>query len=283
LNKPGSVNRGRVFRARKGLGQHFLKDREIARKIVSMAGFAGEAPLLEIGPGTGALTLLLARTGLQIIAVEKDRQLAERLQRRLDREGIRNVTLVAGDILRQDFGEWRGPGEGQMGVIGNLPYSISSPILDMLIRNRALVNRAVLMFQSEFARRVSASPGSREYGAMSVLIQYFSRVSPLLEVPREAFSPVPKVDSMVLELDFNIPYPRRAENERSFKKTVKGAFSHRRKTLLNSLRGALPDLSKETILDVLKRCSIDPGKRAETLSMENFLDLNTALYPFLDN
>jgi 16S rRNA (adenine1518-N6/adenine1519-N6)-dimethyltransferase len=166
-----------------------------------------------------------------------------------------------------------------MEVIGNLPYNISSPILEKLIHHRASVRRAVLMFQAEFARRVSASPGSRTYGAMSVLIQYFARVSPLLEVPREAFSPIPKVDSLVLELNFKRPYPRRAQDELSFKRTVRGAFSHRRKTLLNSLRGALPHLSRGEILEALEKCSIDPGKRAETLSIEAFLDLDNALVP----
>jgi 16S rRNA (adenine1518-N6/adenine1519-N6)-dimethyltransferase len=176
-----------------------------------------------------------------------------------------------------DFSEKELFGEKQMGVIGNLPYNISSPVLEKLIRNRASLRRAVLMFQAEFAGRVSASPGGREYGAMSVMIQYFARVSSLMEVPREAFSPVPKVDSAVLELDFERPYPRRARDDASFKRTVRGAFAHRRKTLVNSLRGALPDLGKEKILEALKKSAIDPGKRAETLSIEDFLNLDQAI------
>ncbi len=277
MTKPRSGNRVRGFRARKDLGQHFLRNGDIARKMVSLAGFMEEDPVLEIGPGLGALTITLARSGLKIMAVEKDPRLAVKLQERLDGEGLDNVTLITGDILKLDFTERRFFGEKQMEVIGNLPYNISSPVLEKLIQNRESVRRAVLMFQAEFARRVSAPPGSREYGAMSVLIQYFARVSPLLEVPREAFYPIPRVDSMVLELDFKRPYPRRARDEASFKRTVRGAFSHRRKTLLNSLKGALPALSKGEILEALENCSIDPGKRAETLSIEDFLNLDNAI------
>lgn len=277
MAKSGLVNRVHGFRPKKGLGQHFLQDDDMGRKMVSLAGFRESDHILEIGPGLGALTLLLAGSVQKIIAVEKDPLLAAKLQKQMDLEGIRNVTLVTGDILRLDFGDRSFFGEKSMGVIGNLPYNISSPILEKLIQNRELFHRAVLMFQAEFAKRVSASPGGREYGAMSVLIQYFARVSPLLEVPREAFSPVPKVDSMVLEMDFKRPYPQRALDEASFKRTVKGAFSHRRKTLLNSLKGSLTGLSKGEIIEVLEHCSIDPGKRAETLSIQDFLDLDEAI------
>lgn len=272
-----NAGRGHDFRPKKGLGQHFLKDHEVIREMLARAGFKKGDQVLEIGPGLGALTFLLAGAVREVVAVEKDPLLSRRLRQRLDRENIQNVHLITADILGVDFGD-RGLFKGQkMGVVGNLPYNISSPILEKLIQNRKSVYRAVLMFQAEFARRVSASPGGKDYGAMSVLIQYFTHVAPLLEVPREAFVPRPKVDSMVLELDFQRPYPRRAQDEESFKRTVRGAFSQRRKTILNALGGSLTHLGRGEILDALRRCGIDPGKRAESLNIDDFLCLNIAL------
>ena len=167
---------------------------------------------------------------------------------------------------------------GKIGVIGNLPYNISSPFLGKLVENRDLLSRAVLMFQFEFARRLMARSGNREYGALSVLIQYHAQVRSLVKVPREAFYPRPKVSSMVLELDFERPHPGRAEDEDTFRAVVKGAFAYRRKTLLNGLLRAAPlSLSREKIVAALARCDIDPGSRPETLEIEDFLRLTAAL------
>jgi 16S rRNA (adenine1518-N6/adenine1519-N6)-dimethyltransferase len=164
-----------------------------------------------------------------------------------------------------------------MKVIGNLPYNISTPFLERLVENRNLVSRAVLMFQLELARRLTASPGNKEFGAMTVLVQYHAHICPLLEVSKASFYPKPKVDSMVLELNFERPHPRRADDEAKFKMVVRGAFTHRRKTLLNSLRRALSPRTSEEILDALRKCAIDPGKRAETLNIDDFLCLTNAL------
>ncbi|MEJ2726825.1 MAG: rRNA adenine dimethyltransferase family protein [Deltaproteobacteria bacterium] len=142
------------------------------------------------------------------------------------------------------------------------------------------MSRAVLTFQRELARRLTAGPGNKEYGAMTVLVQYHTRVSPLLEIAKEAFYPKPKVGSMVLELDFTKPYPNRAKNEKHFKRVVKAAFAHRRKTLLNGLKGA-GALPTPDILRALKKCGIEPGKRAETLDIDDFLCLSASL-PLLD-
>lgn len=133
------------------------------------------------------------------------------------------------------------------------------------------------MFQYEFARRLIAPPGNKEYGAMTVLIQYHASLTPLLDVPKEAFYPKPKVDSMVLELDLDSPHPRRTEDEETFKMVVKGAFAHRRKTLLNSLKGTLSSRSINEIVAALDRCAIDPTKRAENLDIDNFLCLTSQL------
>jgi 16S rRNA (adenine1518-N6/adenine1519-N6)-dimethyltransferase len=267
------------FRPKKRLGQHFLKDKGIISEIIKKARFEQSDQVLEIGAGLGALTLPLAGSVHLISAIEKDSSLTDMLKKRLTSEGINNVILVNDDILKLDFNRLRKMTEKKIKVIGNLPYNISSPFLEKLVENRNLVSRAILMFQAELARRLIAKPGNKDYGAMTVLIQYHAHLSPLLEVPKESFYPRPKVDSMVLELDFERPHSRRIEDEANFKTVVRGAFAHRRKTLLNSLKQALFSLSSEEILGALEKCDIDPHKRAETLDIDDFLCLSSALTP----
>jgi len=264
-------------RPSKRLGQHFLRDRRVVRRIIAKAGVGKGEKILEIGAGTGVLTIPLARSVDQVIAVEKDPRLVDRLRPKLARLGIANVVLISADILRLDLDQiWPGDAS-KLKVIGNLPYNISTPLLEKLMANRHRLSRAVLMFQAELAKRLIGTPGTKAYGAMSVLIQYSAYVAPLLEVPRTAFYPMPRIDSMVLEFDFERPYPRKTENEENFRQVVKASFAHRRKTLLNSLRAGLPALSNERILHALKRCTMDPRQRAESYGIDDFLCLSAAL------
>lgn len=273
-----SIRKGYKLRPNKRLGQHFLVDSQITKKIISLAGFKPSDHVLEIGPGLGALTLPLARSVDHIIAVEKDMSLISLLKEKLSRADITNVTLVNRDILKWDFNELKYTYSTKLLVIGNLPYNISSSCLEKLIENRNSIDRAVLMFQSEVARRLTASPGGKSYGAMTLLIKYHMHPTILLEVSREAFFPRPKVDSMILELDFKRPYPgRTVTNEDRFKKVVKGSFAHRRKTLMNSLKGFFPSLDREHLLKAMEKCHIEPGRRAETLDMDDFLCLSSAI------
>lgn len=270
--------RGRQgVRPRKKLGQHFLKDRSVVQAIIAKAGFGPDSHVLEVGAGLGALTLPLARSVAHVYAVEKDARLVERLQEALRREAILNVSLIHRDILRLELGEIPILPGLKLAVIGNLPYNISTPLLERLMENRTRFSRAILMFQHEVGRRMIASPGGREYGALSVLVQYHARVSPLLRVSREAFYPRPQVHSMVLSVDFEKPYPRRAEDDENFRRVVRAAFSHRRKTLLNSLRGSACSFSTEVLRQAFEECRIDPGKRAETLHLDDFLCLSSRL------
>jgi 16S rRNA (adenine1518-N6/adenine1519-N6)-dimethyltransferase len=271
------VKREYEFRPKKSLGQHFLKDKEIVREIVYRSRFDPADRVLEIGPGLGALTLLLAREVHHVIAVERDSHLIDMLNKRLSAEKIENVLLINEDILKLDFNRIPSLRERKVRVIGNLPYNISSPILEKLVENRHMLNRAVLMLQSELAGRLIANPGTKAFGAMTVFVQYHARVSPLIHVPKEAFHPRPKVDSMVLEMDFQRPYPERTEDEIKFRRVVRGAFAQRRKTLLNSLKNSLASYSREEILAALERCDIDPRRRAETLTIGDFLRLTSAL------
>ncbi len=264
-------------RPKKRLGQHFLRDRGVIQKIIDRAGFLPSDHVLEIGAGMGELTIPLAGRVRRITAVEKDPQLADMLEERLFRARINNVTLINEDILRLDLGRVRGHSQEKIKAIGNLPYNISSPFLEILLNNRDIISRAVLMFQYELARRLLSGPGGKEYGAITVMIQYNAAVSPILEVAKEAFYPRPKVGSMVIMIDMERQYPVRARDDAQFKRVVKAAFSHRRKTVLNSLKGTLTSYTGEEISDALNRCGIDPQRRAETIDIDGFLRLAAEL------
>ncbi len=265
------------FHPKKSLGQHFLHNPQIVLQMISGARFQKSDVVMEIGPGKGALTIPLSRAVGQVIAVEKDAELIVWLKERLLKEGISNVTVVHEDILKYDFEQLELPGIGKLKIMGNLPYNISSPFLEKLIKNRHRVNKAVLMFQLEIGRRLAALPGNKSYGAMTVMIQYHAKVSRMFAVSKKAFFPVPKVDSMVLELDFDRPHPNRAADEANFRRLVKGAFSHRRKTLFNSLRSLYPSLNHEKILLGIENCGVDSRARAETLGMDQFICLAEAI------
>ena len=268
------MRRAPHFFPKKKLGQHFLQDPRIIRDIITKARFEEDSEVLEVGPGLGALTFPLAGRVKRVIGVEKDSRLVDMLQKHLSLEQTGNVTLIHSDILKLDFAQIVGSEEKPIHVIGNLPYNISSPFVEKLISHRSQVKRAILTFQLELARRLAATPGNKAYGALSVLIQYYARITPLLEISRDAFYPKPEVASMVLELDFTRPFPRRAENEENFRKVVKASFAHRRKTILNSLRRALTSVDHDHILSALAKCGIEPGRRAENLHMDDYLCLS---------
>jgi 16S rRNA (adenine1518-N6/adenine1519-N6)-dimethyltransferase len=246
-------------------------------QIIRQARFSPDSAVVEIGPGLGALTLPLAERVRRVIGIEKDLRLVEILQDRLLQKGIRNVTLIREDVLKADFEELARSLEEKLQVIGNLPFNISSPFLGKLIRSREVLTRAVLTFQAEVGRRLIAVPGNKQYGAMTVLAQYHARILPLLDIPKEAFYPQPKVGSMVVELDFTRPHPTRARDEKIFRKTVKGAFAHRRKTLINSLKGTFPEWPQQEILKAVERSGLEPKKRAEVLGIDDFINLSQTL------
>jgi 16S rRNA (adenine1518-N6/adenine1519-N6)-dimethyltransferase len=275
-----ALKRGRgmdPLRPDKRLGQHFLRDRSVISEIIERSGFLDTDNVLEIGPGLGALTIPLSGSVSRIVAVEKDGRLAETLSKRLAQEGIKNVTLINDDILRVDLERFFLPAENRIRAIGNLPYNISSPFLDVLFRYRHIIRNAVLMFQYEFAERLLASPGGKDYGALTVLVRYSAATSPLIHVSREAFYPSPKVGSMVIKIDLERPYERRADDEGFFSSVVKASFAHRRKTILNSLGGTLIAWDSSTIKGALTSCGIDPVRRAETLDIDEFINLADTL------
>jgi len=277
LKECRNSNQGRGWRPTKRLGQHFLRETGIIHRIISLARFDPSSYVLEVGPGLGALTLPLSQNVAHVYAVEKDAHLVERLDAELRRRSIGNVTLMNQDILRLDFEALPSPSGTRIDVIGNLPYNISTPFLERLLDNRTRIGRAVLMFQKEVAKRLVASPGGKEYGSLTVLMQYHARIFPMLDVPRSVFYPVPKVDSMVIGLDFQDQHVPRVSEEETLKKVVRGAFCHRRKTLLNSFKGSPFSFSQEGLRAACIACGIDPGKRAEALTIDDFICLTTHL------
>jgi len=266
-------------RARKRFGQHFLVDQGVIHSILRHSGLDASHRVLEIGPGRGSLTVPLARRVGHVLAVEKDRDLVPILLEKLEGKGVTNVTLVNEDILGFDMERVGAFAPGKAVVLGNLPYNISSPVLERLITNRHLFQKAVLMFQKEVADRLTAHPGTKTFGALTVMVGYHARVARLIQVKSGAFIPRPRVDSAVISLDFEAPHPRRAPDDAWFRKVVRAAFAHRRKTVQNSLLTSFPSRGREEIAAALDSCGIEPGRRAETLSIDDFIDLSKALDP----
>jgi 16S rRNA (adenine1518-N6/adenine1519-N6)-dimethyltransferase len=269
------------MRAKKQLGQNFLTDPQTAEAIVARSRVGPRAVVLEIGAGLGALTVPLARKAARVLAVEKDRELVPLLKTELRAKGITNVAVTTADILVLDWESLaQAPGQKLL-VMGNLPYNISSQILVRLIRHRRWVERAVLMFQKELAQRITAAPGNRDYGRLSVMLQYCARIRPVMDLKASQFHPRPKVDSVVLEIDFLSTPPVPADDEDFLAQVVKAAFGRRRKTLRNALGGSQLQLSPPAAAALLQTAAIDPARRAETLSVAEFVALSNTIGRFL--
>ncbi len=261
--KPRDYFSAENARPSKSLGQNFITDKRVIERIVSGAEITSGDEVLEIGPGLGALTFALARKAARVVAVEKDARLAERLRTLLPEWP--NVELVCGDALDVDFGAlYKGR---RLKVAANLPYSVSSPILVRLLRDRALFSALVLMLQLEVGERISSPPGGKEYGSLSVLIQTYFDVRMLFRVHPSSFWPAPKVDSVVLKLT-PLPEPRvPIADEAAYERILRAAFSSRRKMLGNSLGSAFKKGAADRILAA---AGVDRTRRAETLSVEEF-------------
>lgn len=254
------------FSPRKSWGQNFLVNREVVAKLIAAAQLTGCETVLEIGPGLGVMTEPLLAKAAKVVAVEIDPLLCQFLSHRfLQRE---NFHLVKGDALDQDFSLLFS--EPYI-VVANLPYNISSPLLLKLMGQPHPPLRAIVLLQWEVARRLTASPGTRDYGALTVLMQYYCHTDILFKLGPGNFFPPPKVDSAAVRL-FLRPSPFQPRNEEFFFRLVKIAFSQRRKMLKGLLASAL-DLSKEEAGRALMQVGLAEGIRGEKLSLENFVVL----------
>ncbi len=262
-----AATRGRT----RALGQHFLRDRSVVDRIVELVAPTARDLVVEIGPGRGALTETLAARAGRLLTLEIDRELAAALQARF--ASASHVEVRQADARQFDYRTLRAPDPGgRVLVVGNLPYSVSKPILAALVETGPAIDEMALMLQQEVALRVAAAPGGKTYGALSVLTQVSARVRLAFSVPPGAFSPPPQVDSAVLHL---VPYrtpPVSVADPARFAAVVHAAFSQRRKSLANALAAGL-GLGTPRARQLLEAAGIDPGRRAETLSLAEFARL----------
>ena len=248
----------------KKLGQNFLIDAGIVQGIVDAAQIRPGDHVLEIGPGIGTLTQGLAEAGADVTAVELDKKLPAVLAETL--KAYDHVRIVPGDILKVDIPALMGTEPFK--VVANLPYYITTPILMTLLERRLPITTMVTMVQKEVAERMTARPGSRSYGALSVAVQYYTEPEIVLNVPPRSFIPAPEVDSVVIACRVRSVPAVRVSEEKMFFRVVRAAFGQRRKTLANALRGG--GFPKEQVRDAMERAQMDPQRRGETLSLEEF-------------
>lgn len=259
----------RYPKPKRRLGQNFLVDDSVVDAIIRIADIDEKETILEIGPGKGILTYPLAKRVKRVIALEIDEDLCGFLNDHL--AGLSNVEIIHTNALTFDYGGLK----GRFRVIANLPYYISIPLIVKLLEDREMIPEMFLMVQKEVADRITARPGIKDYGSISIFVQYLSNVEIVLNVSRESFRPIPKVDSAVIKITSFVRPIVEVIDEGLFFRIVRYAFALRRKTLRNSLKSLNipPDMLKEAF----RMAGIDPSRRGETLSLQEFANLSNLI------
>ena len=277
MTSPGTLLKAWELKPKKQLGQNFLRA-DAAEMIVNRTEISADDIVLEIGAGLGALTIPAAKAAAQVYAMETDSRILDLLKTELQVHCLNNVQIMKQDILRFDMEEFvRTENIRQkIVVMGNLPYNISSQVAVQLISGRKHISRAVIMFQKELARRLVAHPGGKDYGRLSVMLRYCADIRTVATLKAAMFYPVPKVDSEVVEIRFKEP-DNRAEDEEFLFKVIKACFGQRRKTLRNALAGSELHIHPDKAGKSLEASGIDPVRRAETLTVEEFVKLSRCL------
>ncbi len=270
-----SIKDSHDFKFSKSLGQNFLVDKNIVDHIVDGAGIGPDDLAIEIGPGMGVITSEAADRAAKVVAVEIDKTLIPILKETLSDHD--NVEVINQDILKTDVNEIiEKYGEGRTAknikIIGNLPYYITTPIIMKILEDGVPASSITIMMQKEVAERINAKPGTKDYGALSVAVQYYCDTQIVANVPKEAFMPQPKVGSTVLRLDIREDRLVELADKDMFFQVVKAGFGQRRKTLSNSLMG-VSGITKEIVKEALEAAGIEPGRRAETLDLYEFAEL----------
>ena len=268
------------FSFKKSLGQNFLIDTNILKRIVDFANLTEESGAIEIGPGIGALTEQLARSSKKVAAFEIDQRLLPILADTLS--AYDNVKIIHSDILKADVGQVMAEEFKDIQdvmVVANLPYYVTTPIILKLLSENLPIRGIVCMLQKEVADRIAAKPGTKEYGSLSIAIQYHTIAETVMIVPKTVFMPQPNVDSAVIRLTKRETPIVEVRDEDFLFTVTRASFAQRRKTILNNLSSQLPDgkLKKEQIIEALEKTGIDPTRRGETLSIEEFGHLSDAL------
>ncbi|WP_342507666.1 16S rRNA (adenine(1518)-N(6)/adenine(1519)-N(6))-dimethyltransferase RsmA [Sporosarcina sp. FSL K6-2383] len=269
------------FSFKKSLGQNFLIDPNILRNIVSHAELTEKTGVIEIGPGIGALTEHIARSAGKVVAFEIDGRLLPVLEDTLS--PYNNVTIVHQDILEADLAqvvEEHFTDYDDVVVVANLPYYVTTPIIMKFLLGKVPISGMVIMMQKEVADRITALPGTKAYGSLSIAIQYYMDAEVAMIVPKTVFMPQPNVESAVLHLTRKDKAPAHVLDEDFLFEISRGSFVQRRKTILNNLQSSLPKgkEKKQQILDAFEKIDMDPGRRGETLTIEEFAILSNALY-----
>ncbi len=259
---------------KKSLGQNFLTDKNIQKKIIHACNLRAEDIILEIGAGCGDLTVELARVSGKVYALEIDNRLYPILDKQLI--GLTNGEVIKADILKFDIEKFLLDNKikKKIKVIGNIPYNISSPIIQRLIQYRGCIDVIFITVQKEFAKRVTALPGSKDYGSFSCFVQYYLEPKIIFDIKRNSFRPAPKVDSCFLALRKRLKPRVLVKDEEAFFKLIRAAFNQRRKTLRNSLEGFA---AQEKLGAFFSQTGIDKNVRPEDLSLEEFADLMRVL------
>ncbi|MBB3114095.1 16S rRNA (adenine1518-N6/adenine1519-N6)-dimethyltransferase [Paenibacillus phyllosphaerae] len=266
------------FSFKKSLGQNFLIDQNILRKIVSAAELDETKGALEIGPGIGALTQQLAQTAARVTAVEIDDRLIPILSDIF--ADTKNIHVEHGDVLKLDLKalmERQFAGLSGVSVVANLPYYVTTPILMKLLEEKLPLEHIVVMIQKEVAERMAAKPGGKEYGSLSVAVQYYCETELVCIVPHTVFIPQPNVDSAVIKLSVRKQPPVDVEDEDHYFRTVQACFAQRRKTIANNLTAYVGKANRDQLAPLLEKIGIDPSRRGETLSLQEFANLSKAL------
>ena len=254
----------------KKLGQNFLIKRGIVDEIVHAAELTPGEPVLEVGPGIGTLTQGLAQSGADVTAIELDRRLLEVLDTTL--ASYDNVRIVHGDVLKLDVLTIMN--HKSFKVVANLPYYITTPIIMSLLESKLPIERLVVMVQKEVALRMVAKPGTKDYGALSVAVQYYTEPDIVLDVPPKSFLPAPAVTSSVIRCVLRDKPPVDVIDEKLFFRVVKAGFAQRRKTFANTMKTT--GLSKDRIEELLAKANIDGQRRGETFTLQEFADVANA-------
>lgn len=266
------------FSFKKSLGQNFLVDLNILEKIVNSAELTSKSGVIEIGPGIGALTEQLLRKCGKVVAFEIDKRLIPILEETLapypNKKIINEDILKANvkEVVEKEFQDYK-----DIMVVANLPYYVTTPIIMKLLEEKIPIRGMVVMLQKEVAERMSAQPSTKDYGSLSIAVQYYTEAEIVMVVPKTVFVPQPNVDSAVVRLTVRKTPPVHVEDEQFFFQVIKASFAQRRKTLLNNLTSQLGKEKKEQILLALQNAEINPSTRGEALSIEQFARLANAL------
>ncbi|MFI8688615.1 16S rRNA (adenine(1518)-N(6)/adenine(1519)-N(6))-dimethyltransferase RsmA [Rossellomorea sp. NPDC077527] len=270
------------FSFKKSLGQNFLIDPNILRNITEYAGLSEKTAAIEIGPGIGALTEHLARTSGKVVAFEIDQRLIPILDDTLS--PYDNVKIINEDVLEADVASIINKefeGFDDIMVVANLPYYVTTPIILKLLMERLPIRGICVMLQKEVGDRISAKPGTKAYGSLSIAIQYYTEAEMVMTVPKTVFMPQPNVDSAVIRLTKREKPPVEVISEDFFFTVTRSSFAQRRKTIQNNLTSQLPQgkEKKDYILEALSTAGVEPSRRGETLTIQEFGRLSDALYP----